>query len=170
LRWEVYFAESVNGKGNGGFAYLYDLSIHVAGVGGAGLNGKTNKSLRKFSPPLGIADPWKPQTLIRMGYGASFDIGVFGTTFGPVVTQNLPVLANQDVSDSSQFGSTNDRRAVFTLATGPQALQPITIPSDGILPFRGPDNNVDPRVRPKTLRLPTLDAWNVTVQRQVTPT
>ncbi|HTP68892.1 MAG TPA: hypothetical protein VMJ35_08325, partial [Dongiaceae bacterium] len=87
-----------------------------------------------------------------------------------VVTQNLPVLANQDLSDSSVNGGTNDRSAVFTLAQGASPLQPINIPSDGILPLRGPGNNVDPRVRPTKQVLPTLDAWNATVQRQITST
>ena len=39
-----------------------------------------------------------------------------------------------------------------------------------LLPLRGPNNNVAPRIRPTVQRLPTLDAWNVTVQRQITPT
>jgi Carboxypeptidase regulatory-like domain/TonB dependent receptor len=171
LRWEIYFPENVNGKGQGGFASLDDLAIHVAGYGNNSLNGNTSNSFKNLAPRLGIAYQWNPKTVIRMGYGRSFDIGVFGTVFGHVVTQNLPVLANQDVSDSSvNAGATNDRSAVFTLATGPQQLTPITIPSDGILPFRGPGNNVDPRVRPDKIRLPTLDAWNATIQRQVTPT
>src|SRR5438270_4044686 len=100
LRWEIYFPETVNGKGQGGFAYLDDLSIHVAGFGGTGLNGNTNNTLKNFAPRLGIAYQWNPKTVIRMGYGRRFDIGVFGSTFGHVVTQNLPVLANTDVSDS----------------------------------------------------------------------
>ena len=32
-----------------------------------------------------------------MGYGRSFDMGVFGSNFGHAVTQNLPVLASQSV-------------------------------------------------------------------------
>ena len=173
LRWEIYFPESVNGKGQGGFANLDDLSIHVAGFGSTNLSGNVKNSYKNFAPRLGVAYQLNPKTVIRMGYGRSFDIGVFGTTFGHVVTQNLPVLANQDVSDSSlvgQSGFTNDRSAVFTLSQGPQQLTPVTVPANGILPFRGPDNNVDPRVRPNIVRLPTLDAWNATVQRQVTPT
>jgi len=49
-------------------------------------------------------------------------------------------------------------------------LAPIVVPSDGLLPLRGPGNNVDPRVRPPVQRLPTLDAWNATLQRQLTST
>ena len=34
----------------------------------------------------------------------------------------------------------------------------------------GPQGNVSPRIRPTTQRLPTIDQWNATIQRQVTPT
>jgi len=171
LRWETYFPETVNGKGNGGFANIVDGTIRVAGYGNVGLNGNVNNTLHAFAPRIGIAYQWDPKTVLRIGYGRSFDIGVFGSNFGHVVTQNLPVLANQDISDSSvNAGATNDRSAVFTLAQGPPTLAPVVIPADGILPLRGPQNAVDPRVRPLTQRLPTLDAWNVTLQRQLTPT
>jgi len=170
LRWEIYFPETVNGKGNGGFANIDQGIIKVAGYDSIDLNGNVNNTLKAFAPRLGIAYQVDSKTVVRIGYGRSFDIGVFGSNFGHVVTQNLPVLANQDLSDSSVNGGTNDRSAVFTLATGPQAFTPIPIPADGILPLRGPKNNVDPRVRPRTQRLPTLDAWNATIQRQVTST
>ncbi|HTP70320.1 MAG TPA: TonB-dependent receptor, partial [Dongiaceae bacterium] len=187
LRWEIYFPESVNAKGNGGFANIDPGPnggiIRVAGYGSNSLSGNVNNSLDAFAPRLGIAYQWDPKTVIRLGYGRSFDIGVFGSNFGHVVTQNLPVLANQDLSDSSFNGGTNDRTAIFTLGCptpapaycaaltqGASPLPPINIPSDGILPLRGPANSVDPRVRPTKQVLPTLDAWNATVQRQITPT
>jgi hypothetical protein len=170
LRWEIYFPESVNAKGNGGFANIDQGIIKVAGYGGIGLNGNVDNTLKAFAPRLGVAYQVDPKTVVRIGYGRSFDIGVFGSNFGHVVTQNLPVLANQDLQDSGVNGGTNDRSAVFTLATGPTALVPIAIPANGILPLRGPNNNVDPRVRPRVQRLPTLDAWNATIQRQVTST
>src|SRR5207245_9300373 len=44
LRWELYFPESVNGKGNGGFANVEQGVIRVAGYGGSGLNGKINNT------------------------------------------------------------------------------------------------------------------------------
>ncbi|HVO58158.1 MAG TPA: TonB-dependent receptor [Dongiaceae bacterium] len=173
LRWEIYFPETVNGKANGGFANIDQGIIRVAGVGGNSLNGNTDNTLKAFAPRLGIAYQVDNKTVVRLGYGRSFDIGVFGSNFGHVVTQNLPVLANQDVSDSSlNSGATNDRSAVFTFASGAPPIPDLAgiIPSNGILPLRGPDNNVDPRVRPRVQRLPTLDAWNVTLQRQITPT
>ena len=50
-----------------------------------------------------------------MGYGRSYDIGVFGSIFGHAVTQNLPVLAVQNLNPNSQ---TDD---VFNLSVGPTA-------------------------------------------------
>ena len=171
LRWEIYFPETVNGKGNGGFANLDQGVIRVAGFGNNSLDGNTNNTLKAFAPRLGVAYQVDSKTVVRIGYGRSFDIGVFGSNFGHVVTQNLPVLANQDISDSSTFaGATDNRSAIFTLTQGPPQLTPITVPSDGILPLRGPQNAVDPRIRPTTQRLPTIDAWNATIQRQLTPT
>jgi hypothetical protein len=173
VRWEIYFPESVNGRANGGFANLDQGVIRVAGFGSINTSGNINNTLKAFAPRIGFAYQFDPKTVVRLGYGRSFDIGVFGSNFGHVVTQNLPVLANQDISDSSlpgQSGFTNDRSSIFTLASGPPALANVTVPANGLLPLRGPQNSVDPRIRPTRQRLPTLDAWNATLQRQLTPT
>ena len=173
LRWEIYFPETVNAKGNGGFANIDQGLIRVAGFGNNSLSGNTNNTLKAFAPRIGLAYQYDSKTVVRLGYGRSFDIGVFGSNFGHVVTQNLPVLANQDVEASSlNAGAINGRSAVFTFASGAPVVPNLTsiIRADGTIPLRGPLNNVDPRVRPRTQRLPTLDAWNATLQRQITPT
>ena len=175
LRWEIYKPEYVNGQGNGGFANLDQGVIRVAGYGPIGLNGNINNSLKAFAPRLGIAYQVDPKTVVRLGYGRSFDIGVFGSNFGHVVTQNLPVLANQQIQDTNiNLGATNNISPVFTLAQGPPAFafsQVISqISAGGTLPLEGPDGTSQSRIRPTVQRLPTLDAWNATVQRQVTPT
>jgi len=177
LRWEIYFPESVNGKAQGGFANVDTGIIRVAGIGGNDLHGNVSNTYKAFAPRLSFAYQFDPKTVLRIGYGRGFDIGVFGSNFGHVVTQNLPVLANQTLTDTNCTqgpgcgpGATGDRSAVFTLAQGPDQFVPVTVPSDGILPLRGPAGNVSPRIRPTTQRLPTIDQWNATVQRQVTPT
>ncbi len=180
LRWEFYTPESVNGKGNGGFAVLPQGVIRVAGYGGIGMNGDTKDNWTQFAPRLGIAYQINPKTVVRMGYGRSYDIGVFGSLFGHTVTQNLPVLANQQLNSP-----TNDNKTAafnFTgtcLPTGPNLpYQPNVcgpapnqfpvVPANGILPLFGPTGTVSPRIRPDRLIAPTLDAWNATVQRQLT--
>ena len=170
LRWEIYFPETVNGKGNGGFANPTEGIIRVAGYGPYGLNGNIGNDWHAFAPRLGLAYQVTPKTVVRMGYGRSFDIGVFGSNFGHAVTQNLPVLLNQQLF--AQNVSNNAYFSAFTLASGPGAFPTTTvaIPSSGVLPLGGPNNNVQPRMRPTVQRLPTLDAWNATVQRQLTNT
>ena len=180
LRWEIYDPEYVNGKGNGGFANLTQGVIRVAGYGDIGLNGNISNTFKAFGPRVGIAYQADTKTVIRLGYGRSFDIGVFGSNFGHVVTQNLPVLANQQLQDSNlNSQATNNISPVFTLTTGPPAFMlPSTylgnvigqISPAGTLPLLGPDGTSSSRIRPTVQRLPTLDAWNATVQRQVTKT
>ena len=171
LRWEIYDPEYVNAKGNGGFANLQTGFIDVAGFGPFGLSGNISNTYKAFGPRLGIAYQADPKTVVRMGYGRSFDIGVFGSNFGHVVTQNLPVLANQSIENTDlNPAATNNTSPVFTLAQGPPGFTFPTIPSSGTLPLEGPSGTSQSRIRPNIERLPTLDAWNATVQRQVTPT
>ena len=183
LRWEIYFPESVNGKNNGGFANLDQGVIRVAGEGPIGLNGNINNTYKAFAPRLSVAYQFDPKTVVRLGYGRGFDIGVFGSNFGHVVTQNLPVLAQQSLQDTNCSpsqqttcgpGTTNNRFPVFTTTQGPQAFSFANIlgaiSPAGTLPLNGPDGTVQPRVRPTVQRLPTIDQWNATIQRQLTPT
>ncbi|HLZ12084.1 MAG TPA: carboxypeptidase regulatory-like domain-containing protein [Candidatus Acidoferrum sp.] len=175
LRWEIYFPESVNGKDNGGFANLDQGVIRVAGEGPIGLNGNINNTYKAFAPRLSAAYQFDSKTVMRLGYGRGFDIGVFGSNFGHVVTQNLPVLAQQSLSDSNlNPANTNNRTAVFTLSQGPNPFSFAgilgAISPNGTLPLNGPDGTVEPRIRPTVQRLPTIDQWNATVQRQITPT
>jgi hypothetical protein len=84
-----------------------------------------------------------------------------------VVTQNLPVLANQENGD----GNLSDRQNIvaFNATTGAAPAAPVvTVPSNGLLP--NPGYEVSGKARPDPLRLPLIDAWNFSVQRSITPT
>jgi outer membrane receptor protein involved in Fe transport len=94
LRWEDYSPESVNAKGNGGFANLQQGVIRVAGYGPYGLNGNVDATWDAFAPRLGIAYQLRPKTVIRMGYGRSFDMGVFGSNFGHGLRLHQRQLSN----------------------------------------------------------------------------
>jgi len=186
LRWEIYFPETVNAKGNGGFANLDQGVINVAGFGGVGSNGNVKNTYKAFAPRLSFAYQFDPKTVVRLGYGRGFDIGVFGSNFGHVVTQNLPVLARQDLADTN-FNPTaaNNMSAIFTLnpnnsgpgltsGFGPPAFNFASllgsISTTGTLPVDGLDGSTQSNVRPRVQRLPTIDQWNATIQRQITPT
>ncbi len=62
---------------------------------------------------IGLTYQFDPKTVIRAGYGRSFDTGVFGSIFGHTVTQNIPVLANQQINSPTPTGE------AFTLDVGP---------------------------------------------------
>jgi hypothetical protein len=160
LRLDVVNPQTVNEAGNGGFLDLNTGEIKVAGVGGVGLNGDVENSLN-WAPRLGIAYQITDKTVIRAGYGRSYDIGVFGSVFGHSVTQNLPVLEAQQLSAPSGFD------AVFTLAQGPPAPEFLTPDANGRFPL---PPGVFARALPDKMRLPTVDAWNVTFQQQLTDT
>jgi hypothetical protein len=176
LRWEIYFPESVLAKGYGGFANIVDNNgtgvIRVAGYGGYGLNGNVANSYHAFAPRIGVAYQLTPKTVLRMGYGRSYDMGVFGSNFGHTVTQNLPVLIKQNIDASAVIaGASPNFIPLFPLSAGPIAPVFPAIPANGQITFaslNGQDGGV--HIRPIKQVLPTLDAWNLTVQRQVTNT
>jgi hypothetical protein len=157
IRLEDIMPESVNEAGNAGFLDIKTGEMKVAGVGGVGLDGDIKNTIN-FAPRLGITYQLNEKTVVRMGYGRSFDIGVFGSTFGHAVTQNLPVLARQQLNAPANF------ERVFNLAQGPPAPTFPAAGSNGRFP--APDGVVA-SLRTDPQRLPYLDAWNLTVQRQL---
>jgi hypothetical protein len=161
LRWDIINPEYVNGTGNGGLLDLNTGDVRVAGVGGIGTNFNVENNFNNFGPRIGIAYQVTEKTVLRMGYGRSYDIGVFGSIFGHAVTQNLPVLTVQNNNAASNFA------AVFNLSAGPSAPVFPAVPTDGLLPL---PNGIFARARPLRMRLPRLDAYNLTIQRQITNT
>ena len=188
MRYEYYAPERVNGAGNGALLNLQTGYINVAGEGGLPLNMGVAAAKNTWNPRLGVAYQWNDKTVIRMGYGRSFDLGVFGSTFGHVVTQNIPVLANQSLSgtgstSSYAFNLSNPGVAGTASAYG-NATSPLvafvspTINSNGGIAINAAipgtsttiGQSVNVKARPFTMRLPTLDAWNAVIQRSITRT
>ncbi len=159
VRLDVINPQTVNEAGNGGFLDLTTGEILVAGEGGIGLNGNVKNTLN-WAPRLGATYQISQKTVLRAGFGRSYDIGVFGSLFGHTVTQNLPVLSNQNLNAPNNFD------AVFNLAQGPPApVFPVPVNGRFMLP-----NGSGARALTPKQRLPTADAWNVTVQHQLTDT
>lgn len=175
LRADVINPQTVNEPGNGGFPDLSTGEIVVAGVGDNNLAGNIKNSVN-FAPRLGVAYQINDKMVIRGGFGRSFDIGVFGTVFGHTVTQNIPVLAVQNLN------SATNRDRVFNLTTGPPAptgffgitTLPNQCPATGcVLNTATPSNGrffipdgVLVRALTDKQTLPRVDAFNVTFQYQ----
>lgn len=171
LRWEIYAPQRVTDRRRGGFLDPSTGEVLIAGSPGIGLNGEVSNTFTNFAPRFGLAYQVTPATVIRVGYGRSFDVGVFGSLFGHSVTQNLPVLAQQENVPGNPFES------VFSLAGGPQLLDPGSILADQVAAGRVGEtgrpllpDGVTQFVLPFKQRVPTVDAWHITIQRQLTPT
>lgn len=160
LRWELVFPETVNGPGNGAQLDLRTGLINVFGVGNVSGHGVQSANYLNFAPRLGIAYQLNAKTVIRAGYGWSYELGTFGATFGHNVTQNPPVLANQTPSTPNGAAFQD----VFTLAQGPPVPNTFTVPNTGqfLLP-----NGVNAKARPLDVRLPRVEAYNLTIERQL---
>jgi len=156
VRLDVINPQTVNEPGNGGWLDLRTGEILIGGVGDVDLAGNV-KNRWNWAPRVGVTYQIDEKTVIRVGYGRTYDIGVFGSLFGHSVTQNLPVLSAQQINAPSNF----DR--VFTLEQGPPNPTFVTSPT-GHFPL--PDG-VFTRALPPKQRPPAVDAYNVTVQRQL---
>jgi hypothetical protein len=160
LRLDIINPQTVNAAGNGTWVDLNTGLGLVGGVGSVDLAGNVENRLN-WAPRVGAAYQLNDKTVVRAGYGRSYDIGVFGSLFGHTVTQNLPVLAAQNITGPSQFSS------VFNLAQGPPAPSTVQPGADGT--FVWPDG-IKPLAVPRKQRPPAVDAWNATVQRQLSDT
>ncbi len=167
LRWEIYYPQTVTGARKGGWINIDTGEVMIAGVNGTPRNGFVKNSFGNLAPRAGIAYQISNKTVIRVGYGRTFDVGTFGSIFGHSVTQNLPVLGIQQLTPA------NDYESVFNLSQGPPFLDVNTVLDQQP---KGPNGNpllpvgIRSFVYPKKMRLATLDAWNASVQRQITST
>jgi outer membrane receptor protein involved in Fe transport len=168
LRWEWFRPQTVNGAGQGARVDEVTGEVLVAGSQGVSLNMNTTSPPRAFAPRLGIAYQITNKTVVRTGFGRGFTLGIFGAVFGHNVTQNLPVLAIQDVNPAFNF------QKVFTLAEGPPA---VTDPAALLAAQpKGPNglplqpSGFTTNITPSILRIPTVDTWNFTIQQQFTGT
>lgn len=161
LRWEMVFPETVNAPGNGSTLNLSNGLMYVFGEGGVSSHGIQTMNWHELAPRVGLAYQVTKKTVVRAGYGWSYNLGTFGSTFGHNVTQNPPVLDYQQlVNPSSQPFA-----AVFNLAQGPPLPPTITVSSNGTFPL---PNGINPKFRPATMTMPVVYQYNATVQREIT--
>jgi Carboxypeptidase regulatory-like domain/TonB dependent receptor len=172
LRWEIYFPQTVTGAG--GFL-VPNLSNHDPGTtyfngpptsnAAGGISG----NLTNFAPRLGIAYLINPSSVIRAGYGRSFDAGYAGDLFGIAATQNPPVTVEQNVEAGG-----------FNLADGPPAFHFLSSSHFSLLDLAAanvgdptqtpaiPSSGAVLYALPSRVRVPTVDSWNLTFQHELT--
>lgn len=166
LRWEIYTPEALTASGAGGLLNLNTGILGIAGVGQFNSAANVKNNLKMFAPRLGVAWQVQPSTVVRAGYGIVYGQGWAGDSFGAVMTTSFPTQIQQSVNPVSSFA------AVFNLtspengvAPGPPGYTFPAIPPSGAYPL--PDG-IYQIARPMTVRLPTVQGWNLTVQHELT--
>lgn len=175
LRWEIYFPQTVTGAGgflipdlsNFGASKGNPATTYFSGPPAGGITG----NLTNFAPRLGIAYLVNPTTVVRAGYGRSFDAGYAGDIFGIAATQNPPVTVDQNIQSGG-----------FNLAQGPPLFNFPSSLHFSLMDLAAAKNNAgnpsqSPKVPPSgavlyalpsRVRVPTVDSWNLTLQHELT--
>jgi Carboxypeptidase regulatory-like domain/TonB dependent receptor len=167
LRWEIYFPQTVTGAGGFLVPNLSNpnpATTYFNGPPAGGISG----NLTNFAPRLGIAYLINPTTVIRAGYGRSFDAGYAGDIFGIAATQNPPVTVNQSVQN---FFNLAQGPPLFTFPSGHFSLLDLAaanIGSPNVTPTI-PASGATLYALPSRVRVPTVDSWNLTLQHEFTP-
>jgi hypothetical protein len=181
LRWEIYFPQTITGAG--GFL-IPNLSNYAPSQGnpattyistGPPLSNTVfdiSRNLKSFGPRLGIAYLINPTTVVRAGYGRSFDAGYAGDIFGIAATQNPPVTVEQNVETVGFNLAQGPPKFIFPTSShfslmdlavanpgnpNPTPPAPATPPSGAVL-----------YALPSRVRVPTVDSWNLTLQHELT--
>ena len=171
LRWEWYFPEAADGRGQGGLLDLNTGNVRIAGFGPYDNSLNVSRSWTNFAPRIGLAWQARQNLVVRAGYGRVYGQGWSGNTFGEVLTFTYPVQVSQNLNPLTQFVPStyvaNGATVPLTLTNGPPTFTFAPIPPSGNFPL---PNGIGVPTRPLEVRLPTLDAWNLAIQQEINRT
>ncbi|HTU44310.1 MAG TPA: TonB-dependent receptor [Bryobacteraceae bacterium] len=162
LRWEDYLPQVAAKPGGAGSFDPATGDVLVAGIGSVPINLGVKPYNLGFAPRIGIAYQATEKTVIRAGYGTSFNPGGLGAVFGQGADYNPPIVNPQSVTQSNIYVP------VFNLLNGPPAPPQPPVSSSGTYPL--PNGlGINYFTYPlNSYRIPLADFWNFTVEHQIT--
>jgi hypothetical protein len=160
LRWDTWFPDTSLNSGQGGRYDVTNNTVYIPGVGGVSSSGNAQTQWRNFAGRFSVAYAPNEKTVVRMGYGRSYFQGTFGYTFNNLAADVYPSVVFQNLPAASPF------QFVFPLTTAPPPVVFPTIPSNGLLPLA---DGIGVSYIPANLKIPSVDQWNFTVERQIAP-
>jgi hypothetical protein len=166
MRYENYLPQTGTKPGSGGSFDPTTGEVLVAGIGSVPRNFGIKAYNLGFAPRLGLAYQLRPRTVLRAGYGRSFNAAGVGAVFGQNPELDPPVQFGQYLSANNIYSA-----AVPTfLTTGPPLPPTPPIGSNGRFPL--PDGvGVYFYFYPlNSYRIPLADFWNFSVQHEINPT
>src|SRR5205823_2320914 len=162
LRWEDYLPQVAAKPGGAGSFDPSTGEVLAAGIGSVPIDLGVKPYNLGFAPRIGIAYQASEKTVIRTGYGTSFNPGGLGSVFGQGADYNPPIVNPQIVNQANNYV------APFSLLTGPPAPVQPPVGSKGRYPLPvgvGINYFTDPL---NSYRIPLANFWNFTVQQQLT--
>jgi hypothetical protein len=162
LRWELY--PPATPRSPGGFSN-YDPDTNnlvVAGVGGNPMNLGMQFRKNYFAPRLGLAYRLTDKTVVRAGFGISYEPYPDNT-----YAYNFPVKQNNAFQPLNSFSPAllpDGTPSTFAKGFPPPLIA--AVPSNGIIPANTPLLiNQAYFVIPKNFKNPYVESWNFAVQR-----
>jgi outer membrane receptor protein involved in Fe transport len=170
VRWEYYpFGYSDNGKGLRWFNPV-NGNVYVGGYGNVPQNDGVDVGHGQFLPRLGVAYRLTKSTVIRTGYGMSFDPNnwrYFRNSYpAAVVSSNLNPTANsKDFTAAASLTGTNGTAlgsGSYSVPTGLVLLPPPNI-SSGVIPL---PTGAGTTTVPSPFNRGYINSYNLTVEQE----
>ena len=163
LRYENYLPQTGAKPGSGGSFDPTTGDVLVAGVGSVPANFGVKPYNFGFAPRLGLAYQLRSSTVVRAGYGRSFNAAGVGAVFGQNPELDPPVQFGQFLSAPNIYSPA----VTNFLSTGPPLPPQFPIGSNGRFPL--PDGvGVYFYFYPlDRYRIPLADFWNLSLQHEI---
>lgn len=162
VRYENYLPQTAAKPGGAGSFNPVTGEVLAAGIGSVPLNMGVKPYNLGFVPRVGIAYQVTSKTVVRTGYGESFNPGGLGSVFGQGADYNPPIVNPQSVNQPNQY------IPAFNLLNGPPAPQTPPVGANGTYPL---PNGIGINYFTYPLnayRIPEVYFWNFTVQHRFT--
>ena len=165
LRYENYLPQTGTKPGSAGTFDPTTGEVLVAGVGSVPSNMGIKPYNLGFAPRLGLTYQLFSKTVVRAGYGRSFNAAGYGAVFAQNPEIDPPVQFVYNLTSPNQY--VTGVPTFLTSGPPPPANPPIGTTGryplpDGVSVFFYFDT-------PNSYRIPLADAWNLTVQHQIQP-
>ncbi len=160
LRWEDYLPQTAAKPGGAGSFDPSTGDVLAAGIGSVPLNLGVKAYNLGFAPRIGVAYQADEKTVIRTGYGISFNPGGLGSVFGQGADYNPPIVNPQVVNQPNPYVPD------FNLLNGPPAPANPPVSASGRYPL---PNHIGINYFTWPLdayRIPEVYFWNFTVQHR----
>ncbi len=161
VRWEDYLPQTAAKPGGAGAFDPSTGEVVAAGIGSVPSNLGVKSYNLGFLPRIGLAYQATEKTVVRVGYGESFNPGGLGAVFGQGADYNPPIVNPQSLSQLNPY------TPVFNLLNGAPPPQSPQVSSSGRYPLPngiGINYFTDPL---DSYRIPEVYFWNFTVQQQI---